>query len=89
MANLRGFLMESEGEVSGAVTLTGKAYSAKLALSPQTLTQLRDKHGSELEQWWKKTFGYGFERLTESEARYLFRAEDADTVRTRILTARS
>jgi len=69
--------------------LTGKGYSATLALRADTLTALRAKHGPELEDWWRKTFGYGFDALTESEARYLLRAENADAVRDRILEARS
>ena len=52
-----------------ASTLTGKPYSAKLSLEQATLIALRDKHGDKLESWWKETFGYGFEFLTESEAR--------------------
>jgi hypothetical protein len=73
--------------VALATTLTGDAYSAKLSLSTQTLA-LRAKH-EQLEDWFRKTFGYGFEQLTESEARYLTRAEDADTIRNRIAAARS
>ena len=85
LANLRGLLLAGGGHVGGAITLTGKSYSAKLALDPETLKRLRQKHGHELEIWWQETFGYGFERLTESEARYLLRAENADTVRSQLL----
>jgi adenine/guanine phosphoribosyltransferase-like PRPP-binding protein len=88
LANLKGFV-ESCGAVAvGATTLTGKAYSAKLTLSLETLQTLRSKHGNELEQWWRATFGFGFERLTESEARYLVRSDDADAVTARIVAAR-
>ncbi|MGH9840397.1 MAG: phosphoribosyltransferase [Blastocatellia bacterium] len=86
LANLKG-LLESHARVMGATTLTGKAYSAKLRLEPETLRTLREKHGSELEEWWLATFGYGFERLTESEARYLTRADDAHAISTRIVAA--
>jgi len=54
-----------------------------------TLTQLRGKHGAELEIWWKNTFGDGFDCLTESEVCYLHRAENADTIRARLAEARS
>lgn len=62
--------------------------SARIALTAETLQALRDKHG-DLEQWWFSKFGYGFDALTEdalteSEARYLGRAEDADTIRGRL-----
>ena len=40
------------------------------------------------EAWWKERFGYGFDCLTHSEARYLERAEDADSIRERLLEAR-
>ncbi len=88
LANLKGFVESYGARVIGATTLTGKAYSAKLKLSDETLQALRKKHGTELEQWWIDTFGYGFERLTESEARYLARADDAHTVSARIVEAR-
>ena len=49
---------------------------------------LREKHGGELESWWQDTFGYGFNFLTESEARYLARADSVELIRDRILAAR-
>lgn len=87
LANLRGHIECQGGEVLMATTLTGKPYSAKLALSDETLQQLRNKHGHDLEIWWQARYGYGFERLTESEARYLERSPDADTIRNRIVAA--
>ena len=87
LANLRGHIIHGGGLVQGAVTLTGQPYSAKLALQPETLEALRAKHGQEIENWWNQRFGYGFAGLTESEARYLLRAEDADTIRARLSEA--
>ena len=87
LANLKGFLESRGAAVIGATTLTGKAYSAKLNLTEETLQNLRGKYGTELEEWWLAAFGYGFERLTESEARYLIRADDAHTITTRIIAA--
>ncbi len=89
MANLRGFLIDGGGTVEGSTALTGKPYSATLTLDPITLRQLKQKHGLQLENWWRETFGYALDCLTESEARYLLRAESFDTIRTRILAARS
>ncbi|HEX8815926.1 MAG TPA: phosphoribosyltransferase [Terriglobales bacterium] len=88
LANLRGYLESNNGRVLGAVTLTGKAYSAGLRLTQETLGALREKHGEKLEKWWITTFGYGFDRLTESEARYLIRSDDADRASARIIEAR-
>ena len=86
MANFRGHIMQNGGHVIGSVALTGKPYSAKLALSDQQLGELRDRHGG-LEDWWRERFGFGFEALTQSEARYLARTADADTIRNRIAEA--
>lgn len=65
-------------------TLIGKQYSATLALSPETLQALRDKHG-DIEPDFVRATGYGFDALTESEARYLARFKPADAIRDRIL----
>jgi hypoxanthine-guanine phosphoribosyltransferase len=86
LANLRAFIEARGGRVVGAMALTGKAYSSRLALTVETLNALRAKHG-DLESWWRERFGFGFESLTESEARYLLRAEDADTIRNRLAAA--
>jgi hypoxanthine phosphoribosyltransferase len=87
LANLKGFLESKGAKVIGATVLTGKLYSAKLKLTPETLGALREKHGKELENWWHTSFGYSFDCLTESEARYLTRADDADSIRNRIIAA--
>jgi hypothetical protein len=83
MANLRGHIEVGGGHVIGAVALTGKPHSRTIALSLAQLSELRKRHGS-LEDWWRDRFGFGFECLTESEARYLERSADADTIRSRI-----
>lgn len=87
LANLKGFVESKGARVIGATALTGKAYSAKLNLEDDTLQALRDKHGTELEKWWTTTFGYSFEKLTESEARYLTRADNAHLISERIAAA--
>lgn len=86
LANLRGFLEVRGGRVLIATVLTGKEHSATIALTDHQLETLRRKHGP-LEAWWKVRFGYGFDCLTESEARYLSRAPDADTIRDRLASA--
>lgn len=84
LANLRGFIESHGGRVIGATVLTGKPYSAKLSPTDEQLAALRAKHGKELETWWQSRFGHGFDCLTQSEARYLERSPDADTIRSRI-----
>lgn len=86
LANLKGLIERYGGKVIGAIALTGKPYSATLALTQETLLTLRQKHGI-LESWWREQFGFGFAALTESEARYLLRAEDVDTIRNRLAQA--
>ena len=83
-----GYVEAKGGSVAGAIALTGQARSATVRLSTETLIALKSKHGAELENLWCSWFGYGLEFLTESEARYLVRAENVDTIRNRILEAR-
>jgi hypothetical protein len=88
LANLRGYIEAQGGKVIGAVTLTGKPYSAKLSLEQTQLQELREKHGTNLESWWQENFGHAFDCLTQSEARYLARTSDVDTIRDRIAEAK-
>ena len=87
LANLRGWIEKQGGKVVGAVALTGKPYSAKLNPSQEQLYELRQRHGSVLEQWWREHFGHAFDCLTQSEARYLARSPDVDTIRNRLAAA--
>ena len=87
MANLRGYIEANGGRVAGYTALTGRQDSALIGLTKETLSALRQKHGT-LENWWESQYGFGFDRLTESEARYLLRAEDADTIRNRLASGR-
>ncbi len=87
LANLKGYIESRGGKLLAAVSLTGKPHSAKLALSPERLNELRIKHGTELENWWFDRFAHTFDTLTESKARYLTRTETADTIRNRIAEA--
>ncbi|HQQ62182.1 MAG TPA: hypothetical protein PLF22_01275 [Pseudomonadales bacterium] len=85
LANLRGFIESRGGHVLAATALTGKPHSSKLSVTDQRLAELRCKHGDELEYWWQQRFAHAFDSLTESEARYLVRTPDIDTVRDRIV----
>lgn len=87
LANLRGIIEAGGGHVIGATTLTGKLHSAALAPTREQLKLLEEKHGKALETWWIERFGHGFNCLTQSEARYLERTADADTIRNRIAAA--
>jgi len=73
--------------VVGAVGLTGKPYSAKLKVTKEQLHELGHRHGQNFEQWWLEHFGHPFDCLTQSEARYLARSPDVDTIRDRLAAA--
>ncbi|MCU6501039.1 hypothetical protein LPN04_24855 [Rugamonas sp. A1-17] len=79
LANFRGHILAQNGFVIGATALTGKDYSAQLAVTSKQLSELRSKHGH-IEYWWRQRFGFGFECLTASEARYLSRARTAESI---------
>ena len=84
LANMKGYIESKGGIVIGSVVMAGKDFSSKLKLQQSTLTELRSKHGN-LEPEWLTVFGYGFDFLTESEARYLVKTEDANRIRAEIL----
>ena len=87
LANLIGYVHSQGGVVVGATVLTGKPYSATISSNIDALARLRDKHGQALENWWKENFGFDFDCLTRSEARYLEKTADADAIRDRIAQA--
>jgi hypothetical protein len=87
LANLIGLIASHGGHVVAATVLTGKPYSAKLAPDDSITRSLRDKHGQDFENWWRQTFGFGYDSLTRSEARYLENSPDAHAIRDRLTAA--
>ncbi len=88
LANLRGHIYQFGMKTIAATTLTGKNYSSVLAITTLTLDTLR-KNYNELEYWWISFFGYGFDCLTESEARYIINSKKtAVEIRDRIIAER-
>lgn len=87
-AALHRHIVEGGGHVIGAVALTGKQYGARLQLREETLTDLRKLYG-DIEDSFRAQTGYGYEQLTESEARYLARFNPSSAVRDRILNGPS
>ena len=87
LANLLGWIEKQGGSVACAIALAGKPYSARLNPTEEQLDELRRRHGPELERWWRDRFGHTFDCLTQSEARYLARTQDADRIRDRITAA--
>jgi hypothetical protein len=68
--------------------LSEKQYNAKLSAMVATLNELRARFG-DIENEFRAATGYGFDGLTESEARYLALYSQAERVRDRILAAGS
>lgn len=85
-ASLASHIRDNGGRVSGLVALTGKQYSSKLSPSPELLNQVRERF-NDIEPQFRAATGYGFDALTESEARYLVKHDDAQRVRDRIIAA--
>lgn len=91
LAQLKTHIEDNGGKVVLATALTGKDYSRKIALNSQSLANVRERFGS-IEPWWRDQFGYGFEGLTESEARTILTLDkgrlDADALRDRVAAGR-
>ena len=87
LANLIGYVHRAGGQAIAATVLTGKPYSAKLAPDSGQIQALRDKHGRDLEKWWREHVGFGFDCLTRSEARYLEKSPDAQVIRDRLIAS--
>lgn len=88
-AALKGHIEAQNSRVIGTYALTGKQYSVQLRISKETLIELRNEY-SRIETWWQEEFGYGFESLTEWEARYILKSgKSPDEVRNTILARRS
>lgn len=88
LANLRGHIEGEGGRVILATTLSASRRSEVLALRPETLQDLRAKHGEPLELHWRESFGFGLDALTEAEAGYLLRTPSVDAIRDRMAEAR-
>jgi len=88
LAQLKTHIEDNGGRVVGVFALSGKQYSAKISLDNATLNDVRAKYGS-IEDWWKGELGYGFEGLTQSEARYMLNSGlSPEALRDRVAAAR-
>jgi len=87
VVSLINFIESHGANVVGCAVLSGKQYSAQLSLSIHTLEALREKYGT-IESEFKSTTGYGFDALTESEARYISKINSLEAFRDRIAEAK-
>ena len=75
--------VEARRKEVGAIPLADRWYSTRLMPSKEELHELEERHGRRIETWWKESFGHAFDCLTHSQAPYLARSPDADTIRDR------
>lgn len=87
LANLRGYIEVNGGRVIGMTTLTETGGGRKIAVLPETLFMIQEKHGDEFNHFWQQVFGYGTDYLTNIEAGYLCRVESVAAIKARMAEA--
>ena len=87
LANLKGHIEAAGGHVLAMTTLTESRDARQIALRPETLFVLREKHGPALENFWREQFGHGLDCLTDVEGQIVAREPSADAVRNRLAQA--
>lgn len=88
LASLRGYVENRGGKVIGASVMTARRGGVDLAVKPTMLEAIARKHGPTMDTFWRETFGYGIDYLTQSEAGHLRAAASVDAIRVRIAAAR-
>lgn len=87
LANLRGHIETLGGRVLAMTTLTESRDARQIALRPETLNVLRERHGEDFEQFWKAQFGHALDCLTDIEGKVLGREPTVDAIRNRLAQA--
>lgn len=88
LASLRGYIENKGGNVILAIALTGRDGAASLNIKEAMLTAILNKHGDELDEWWKTEIGFGVDKLTQGEAGHLKKAPSIEEIRNRITANR-
>ncbi|EHW7386091.1 phosphoribosyltransferase [Escherichia coli] len=88
VASLRGYIENNGGKVMAASVMTAHEGALDLAVKPKMLAGINEKHGPAMDAFWKESFGYGIDRLTQGEAGHLRAAPSVDAIRDRIAAAR-
>ncbi|WP_282175286.1 phosphoribosyltransferase [Vibrio diabolicus] len=89
LASLRGYVENRGGKVIAASVMTAHEGALNLPVKPGMLAAINDKHGPAMNQFWKDTFGYGIDKLTQGEAGHLKSAKTVEQIRDRITKARN
>lgn len=87
-ASLRGYIENQQGRVILATALTGHPGAANLGITTHLWQTILEKHGHELNLWWKEQFGFGIDALTQGEAGHLAKAPSIAAIRERITQTR-
>ena len=88
IASLRGYIENRGGRVVGASVMDAQEGAIDIAVKPKMLAAIENKHGPSMNQFWQENFGYGIDKLTQSEAGHLRRATSVDEIRDRLVKAR-
>lgn len=88
ISSLRGYIENRGGNVVAAAVMTAHAGALNLPVKPGMLDAIAAKHGPAMDTFWKETFGYGIDQLTQGEAGHLKAAPTVDAIRARIIAAR-
>jgi hypothetical protein len=88
IASLRGYIENRGGHVIGAAVMVAHQGSLNMAIKPEMIKAIEAKHGNTMNDFWKETFGYGIDKLTQGEAGHLRKARSVDEIRDRIAAAR-
>ena len=88
IASLRGYIENRGGRVVGASVMDAQEGAVDIAVKPKMLAAIENKHGPSMNQFWQENFGYGIDKLTQSEAGHLRRAASVDEIRDRLAKAR-
>ena len=88
IASLRGYIENRGGIAIGAMVLTAHKDALEIAIKPDMIRKIENKHGRAMNHFFEETFGYGIDKLTQGEAGHVRAAASVDQLRSRILEAR-
>ena len=88
IASLRGYIENRGGRVVGVSVMDAQEGAVDIAVKPKMLAAIENKHGPSMNRFWQENFGYGIDKLTQSEAGHLRRAASVDEIRDRLVKAR-
>lgn len=89
IAALHGFVKNQGGLVCASMVMTAHEGSLELPITPGMIKAIEDKHGKEMDEFWRTEFDFGVDLLTQGEAGHLKKAKSVDEMKQRIRAAKS